>query len=225
MRSDRITNDFTPIERFAVRKEKAAGFTLIELLVVIAIISLLVSILLPSLQRAKDLALRVQCMTQMKNIGMAVVLYGEDYDQRFYNMPRPWTWDPTALTKAFVRALAPYMNLSSEEIEAPGREGKEPFICPEDQTNDPYYTIYGRMSSYCPSPHLSQYPNTYSSGNVSTLYMSDSRHPDLTALLRCGIGTWHTNPTYNWLWLDTHVDTSESHGLWWWDGPGGFIPS
>ena len=200
-----------------------AGFTLIELLVVIAIISLLVSILLPSLTRAKDLARRVQCLTQMKNIGTALILFGEDHDQRFPDMPRPWTWEATALTTAFVGALGPYMNISQENVDAPGRVGKEAFICPQDSTVDPCYTLWGRKSSYLPNPHLGQSANTYASGNVATLYMSDSTRPDETAVLRCGIGQWHTDPAWNWLWLDTHVDTNESHGLWWWDGPGGFL--
>jgi len=60
------------------RKFKA--FTLIELLVVIAIISLLVSILLPSLSKAKDLARRAVCMSQLRNIGTAFAMYTSDYN-------------------------------------------------------------------------------------------------------------------------------------------------
>lgn len=56
------------------------GFTLIELLVVIAIISLLVSILLPSLQSAKEMARSVVCMSNLKNISLGSVQYAEDYD-------------------------------------------------------------------------------------------------------------------------------------------------
>jgi len=57
------------------------GFTLIELLVVIAIISLLVSILLPSLNRAKDLANRVVCMSQLRAQGTAIHIYASDWDR------------------------------------------------------------------------------------------------------------------------------------------------
>ena len=56
------------------------GFTLIELLVVIAIISLLVSVLLPSLQRAKELARAVVCASNVRQIGLSVQYYAEDYD-------------------------------------------------------------------------------------------------------------------------------------------------
>jgi prepilin-type N-terminal cleavage/methylation domain-containing protein/prepilin-type processing-associated H-X9-DG protein len=59
---------------------KQRGFTLIELLVVIAIISLLVSILLPSLTKAKELAKAVVCMNNEKSIGLAVQFYADDHD-------------------------------------------------------------------------------------------------------------------------------------------------
>ena len=59
---------------------KKIGFTLIELLVVIAIISLLVSILLPSLQRAKDLAQEVKCKTNVRGTYLSMFLYAEDYE-------------------------------------------------------------------------------------------------------------------------------------------------
>jgi len=54
------------------------AFTLIELLVVIAIIALLVSILLPSLTTAKELARQVSCMTQLRTIGLAENYYIQD---------------------------------------------------------------------------------------------------------------------------------------------------
>ena len=56
-----------------------AGFTLIELLVVIAIIALLVSILLPSLSRARSQAKTVLCMGNARQIALALHYYGEDY--------------------------------------------------------------------------------------------------------------------------------------------------
>jgi len=58
------------------------GFTLIELLVVIAIIALLVSILIPSLKRARELARRAVCATHVRNIAMGGVLYAQDFNDR-----------------------------------------------------------------------------------------------------------------------------------------------
>ena len=67
---------------FRSRIDRSNGFTLIELLVVIAIIALLVSILLPSLQRAKHLARAVVCMNNLKAWGTALAMYTtEDPDE------------------------------------------------------------------------------------------------------------------------------------------------
>ncbi len=71
------------------------AFTLIELLVVIAIIALLVSILMPSLQKAKELAKAVVCKADIKNVSYAVVLYAqESEDQLPYNVGPPPGGDP-----------------------------------------------------------------------------------------------------------------------------------
>ena len=65
--------------RTSIRREKA-GFTLIELLVVVAIIALLISILLPSLQRAREQAKRAVCASNMGQFGRASALYSEEND-------------------------------------------------------------------------------------------------------------------------------------------------
>jgi prepilin-type N-terminal cleavage/methylation domain-containing protein len=68
-----------PIQNNPLSKRPARGFTLIELLVVVAIISLLVSILMPSLQRAKNLTRRVVCAAQLRTLAFGFVSYSEDY--------------------------------------------------------------------------------------------------------------------------------------------------
>ena len=61
-----------------VQRTGGGAFTLIELLVVIAIISLLVSILLPSLGKAKDIARAAMCMSQLRSLGLAASFYAAE---------------------------------------------------------------------------------------------------------------------------------------------------
>lgn len=59
------------------------GFTLIELLVVIAIIAILAAILFPVFARARDQARKAACLSNLKQIGLSMLMYTQDYDERF----------------------------------------------------------------------------------------------------------------------------------------------
>ncbi len=68
--------------------KRKKGFTLVELLVVIGIIALLVSILMPALGRARELAKRIQCASQLNGLGKGIMMYQNEYGD---SNPKPWS--------------------------------------------------------------------------------------------------------------------------------------
>lgn len=74
-------------------KQRRSGFTLIELLVVIAIIAILAAILFPVFARARENARRASCQSNLKQIGLGIAQYTQDYDEKY---PLLWygTSDP-----------------------------------------------------------------------------------------------------------------------------------
>lgn len=89
MKSNKSSSGLTlaPRPTREVRTARSSGFTLIELLVVIAIIAILAAMLLPALGKAKDQAKAAQCKANLKQIGLAGLMYSQDYRDSYFFLP------------------------------------------------------------------------------------------------------------------------------------------
>ena len=132
-------------------KRNKAGFTLIEMLVVIAVIAVLLAILLPSLNKAKEMMKRLKCQANLKQIALAWHMYLNDYDGRFYQAINANSlyggWKSiTPAIEDVPRPLNSYLSL--DEIPQSETEA-EIFRCPTDKGDPsnssglPQYDIFG----------------------------------------------------------------------------------
>lgn len=126
------------MQTFIARRTKSA-FTLIELLVVIAIIAILAAILFPVFGRARENARRSSCQSNLKQIGLGILQYTQDYDEI---MVRQWNGqNGTAYPNGanfntrWMDSVQPY--IKSEQI----------FVCPSNTTANGVYIPYANRTS------------------------------------------------------------------------------
>lgn len=110
-----------PKPEFARAKFSRAGFTLIELLVVIAIIAILAAILFPVFARARENARRTSCLNNMKQVGLGMLQYAQDYDEHYYGA----NGRSTSIYPGIGWAGAVYPYIKSTQV----------YKCPDDSNN------------------------------------------------------------------------------------------
>ena len=137
-----------PLKSWSARRFPKA-FTLVELLVVIAIVGILASLLLPVLSKSKASALQIQCVSQLKQIALALQMYAAD-NQDFMPWPN-WGTNSTGWLYALSNGVPPAPSDSAYQQGLLWHYIREVKVywCPIDYTNTPYFAERKeKLSSY-----------------------------------------------------------------------------
>ncbi len=153
-------------KRLEKRARICCGFTLVELLVVISIIALLLSILMPSLQKAREQSRRVLCGANEKQIATSFITYSMEYDGRLVHDRgiRTDKLGRQTITAGNKQATRPWDAAIAPQWQTKGTDSaKKVIMCPSDTyprnapplSNSEWYTGGSALKrSYAPNPTL-----------------------------------------------------------------------
>jgi len=185
------------------RNGKPQAFTLIELLVVIAITAILASLLFNQVSAAKARANSVECLANLKQIGMGFHLYANDNNEEF-----PLLNAGSGDTKTWMIRVAPYLGVQDGVLGlSPLARAVPPFICPDwkmDATRRVSYAVNDniRRASYSWNYRRISVPQSSTFLVTEIAANQDSFNPATDG----DVQRRHPNKSANFLFVDGHAE-------------------
>lgn len=183
---------------------KKKGFTLIELLVVIAIIAILAAILFPVFSQARESARKSSCMSNLKQIGNALMMYTQDWDEHYPYFC--WSADNLHHGELWPYAIQPY--LKNWDI----------FVCPSDGDKFNSWWWDGRDSGRPPTPYPPKglsygMSEILQGGGLGSVSLAQVPEPAITFsvsdAIAASVNDWHWMPGRV---IAAHDNKHDAHG-------------
>ena len=169
---------------------RSKGFTLIELLVVIAIIAILAAILFPVFARAREAARRSSCISNLKQLGAATLMYCQDYDETF---PACCSWS------SIPWMFPPYYSVGFKPMVFTYVNNDALFLCPSGAKIDAQATettLEGNsyfFASYFPAPPGYDWLDYWHEHkNLAGMSLASVEYPADAVMVNDACPVWHS---------------------------------